>query len=77
MVEGPVPVVVVKVAELLGARVDFTPQLPVEGHPHVVLGTDPLGDLNLKGLCGDAFFMSLAHCSNPEVSLRKKLQEKS
>ena len=45
--QGPVPVVVVKVAELLGARVDPAPQLAVEGHTHVVLGADPLGDLNL------------------------------
>ena len=48
MLQGPVPVVVVEVAEEVPAPVDLSPQLTVEGHAHVVLGADPLGQLKLK-----------------------------
>ena len=48
MVEGPVPVVVVKVAEVLCAGMESGPQTPIEGHAHVVLGADPLRYLNLE-----------------------------
>ena len=48
VLQGPVPVVVVEVAEEVPAPVDLSPKVPVEGHAHVVLGTDPLGQLKLE-----------------------------
>ena len=45
--QGPVPVVVVKGAELGPAVVELVPEHPGEGHTHIVLGTDPGGEINL------------------------------
>ena len=47
MVEGPVPVVIVKLAKVLCASVDLVPHGTIKGHAHVVLGTDPLRHLDL------------------------------
>ena len=53
VVEGPVPIVIVKVTEMLCAGVESGPQTPIEGHAHVVLGADPLRYLNLEPAVND------------------------
>ena len=53
VVERPVPVVVVKVAEVGAAGAHLLPQLPREGHAHVVLGGHPQGHVHLQMYGGD------------------------
>ena len=53
VVEGPVPIVIVKVTEMLCAGVESGPQTPIKGHAHVVLGADPLRYLNLEPAVND------------------------
>ena len=48
VVKRPVPVVVVKVAEVGAAGAHLLPQLPREGHSHVVLGRHPQGHVHLQ-----------------------------
>ena len=48
MQNGPVPVVVVEETEMVPTLVQLFPELPREGHPHVVLGAHPVGYLNLE-----------------------------
>ena len=48
MIERPVPVVIVKVAEMGIAGPHLIPQLSREGHAHVVLSRDPAGHVNLQ-----------------------------
>ncbi len=47
VVQGPIPIVVVEGAEPGVARVDPAPKVASEGHPHVVLGAQPVGHGNL------------------------------
>ena len=46
VLERPVPVVVIKLTELSTAAQYLLPLSPSEGHPHVVLGGDPLRHLH-------------------------------
>ena len=48
VIERPVPVVVVKVAKVGAARAHLFPELPREGHAHVVLGRHPQGHVDLQ-----------------------------
>ena len=48
VVERPVPVVVVKVAEVGAAGANLLPQLSREGHAHVVFGRHPQGHVDLQ-----------------------------
>ncbi len=49
VLEGPVPVVVVEVAEPRVAGVEAAPRVATERHAHVVLRAHPPGDGNLGG----------------------------
>ena len=46
--QGPVPVVVVKVAKMFSTSVDSGPQISIERHAHVVLRAHPLCQLDLQ-----------------------------
>ena len=48
MLEGPVPIVVVKIAKVFFAGVYFPPECPFESHAHVVFRTLPGHNLHLR-----------------------------
>jgi len=48
VLKGPVPIVIVEIAEIFATLMDLGPQVSVERHAHVVLRAHPLGQLNLE-----------------------------
>jgi len=48
MLQGPVPIVIVKIAKVFFAGMYFPPECPLESHAHVVFRTFPGHNLHLR-----------------------------